>query len=583
MSSDNYFGRRMSQKRSSKTRSPISSSSSSPDAYKEYEPHQHGRYNDACSNYESYETKSTPMFRRRVAPSPPSSRKLTPSPPTYSRRVAPSPPPPFSDYPNSSVRLKASSAGEWSPPPVKRRIAPPPPESFTNQDMHFGPNGNDYNRSYYEPPDKSGYDNDRCNLGSPDRLHHNLPGGMPKRARVEYSQRDLHNYRGPINGSSSNTFHSDTLNPNHEHQFYGRSEMDSTNYTNCRYNRYKSSSPQMDYREPYREPKVRKPPPAPHIPASSKSISESQSITKTESRLAPPLHDSSIINSSQSQNEEGECVSNDDDEEEGELISNEERLKRDSSVQRRQDTFRSQLTFDPNSTASLDEQEQEVGNPISFRHGNNIPPSTTQGDNGIESSVSKKPPLPIHIQKSPLKGSFISSSILTRDENNVYTEVKKDEICLDEPTNCSSTDEKELDEDIENISVENEDEEDLVELENTEENKNEPDKGSLTLEYVKQSPRLMIDSKFLAHLAEMHPVSALNELSHRLNWSTPNFSIAFECGPPMAKMYIFKVLINGQTFQPTIAVDNKKDAKQNVAWYALQEMGFVKSDPANPL
>ena len=93
----------------------------------------------------------------------------------------------------------------------------------------------------------------------------------------------------------------------------------------------------------------------------------------------------------------------------------------------------------------------------------------------------------------------------------------------------------------------------------------------------------MLDSKFLAHLAEMHPVSALNELSHKLNWPTPNFSIAFECGPPMSKMYIFKVLINGQTFQPTIAVDNKKDAKQNVAWFALQEMGFVKSDPANPL
>ena len=93
----------------------------------------------------------------------------------------------------------------------------------------------------------------------------------------------------------------------------------------------------------------------------------------------------------------------------------------------------------------------------------------------------------------------------------------------------------------------------------------------------------MLDSKFLAHLAEMHPVSALNELSHKLNWATPNFSIAFECGPPMSKMYIFKVLINGQSFQPTIAVDNKKDAKQNVAWYALQEMGFVKPDPANPL
>ena len=210
-------------------------------------------------------------------------------------------------------------------------------------------------------------------------------------------------------------------------------------------------------------------------------------------------------------------------------------------------------------------------------------PSTTQIDNQVEPGECKKPALPIHIQKSPLKGSFISSSILTRDENNVYTEVKKSEIGVDEPTNCSSTDEKDFDEDIENISGDNEDEEDLPELEASEEKNSETETESLTLDYVKQSPHLMIDSKFLAHLAEMHPVSALNELSHRLNWSTPNFSIAFECGPPMSKMYIFKVLINGQTFQPTIAVDNKKDAKQNVAWFALQEMGFVKSDPANPL
>jgi hypothetical protein len=32
-----------------------------------------------------------------------------------------------------------------------------------------------------------------------------------------------------------------------------------------------------------------------------------------------------------------------------------------------------------------------------------------------------------------------------------------------------------------------------------------------------------------------------------------------------------------------VAVDNKKDAKANAAWYALQEMGFIQKDLADPL
>ena len=42
-------------------------------------------------------------------------------------------------------------------------------------------------------------------------------------------------------------------------------------------------------------------------------------------------------------------------------------------------------------------------------------------------------------------------------------------------------------------------------------------------------------------------------------------------------------MVNGITYQPTVALDNKKEAKANAAWFALQEMGFVKPDPANPL
>ncbi len=102
----------------------------------------------------------------------------------------------------------------------------------------------------------------------------------------------------------------------------------------------------------------------------------------------------------------------------------------------------------------------------------------------------------------------------------------------------------------------------------------------------------------------MHPTSALHELCTRLEWPAPEMSLAFEFGPPTGKMYIFKVrldlykllrqskilfmisfqaVVNGQSYQPAIAVENKKDAKANCAWFALQEMGFVKKDASNPL
>ena len=51
----------------------------------------------------------------------------------------------------------------------------------------------------------------------------------------------------------------------------------------------------------------------------------------------------------------------------------------------------------------------------------------------------------------------------------------------------------------------------------------------------------IVDKKFLEHLAQMHPTSALHEICQRMEWPTPNMAIAFECGPPMYKMYIFKV------------------------------------------
>ncbi len=51
----------------------------------------------------------------------------------------------------------------------------------------------------------------------------------------------------------------------------------------------------------------------------------------------------------------------------------------------------------------------------------------------------------------------------------------------------------------------------------------------------------LLDRRLCTHLSEMHPTSALHELSTRLDWAPPNMSLAFECGPPLDRRYIFKV------------------------------------------
>merc|ERR1712170_50532 len=84
-------------------------------------------------------------------------------------------------------------------------------------------------------------------------------------------------------------------------------------------------------------------------------------------------------------------------------------------------------------------------------------------------------------------------------------------------------------------------------------------------------------------LSHKHPVSALMELATKRKWGPPNFVQLFECGPPHKKQYIFKVTVNGQEFQPTIASENKKKANSDAATVCLQKMGLLMVDPNNPL
>ena len=56
-----------------------------------------------------------------------------------------------------------------------------------------------------------------------------------------------------------------------------------------------------------------------------------------------------------------------------------------------------------------------------------------------------------------------------------------------------------------------------------------------------------------------------------------------DCGPAHKKQYIFKVVLNGQDFQSTVASDNKKKAKADAAAAALQQLGLLPIDPNIPL
>ena len=57
----------------------------------------------------------------------------------------------------------------------------------------------------------------------------------------------------------------------------------------------------------------------------------------------------------------------------------------------------------------------------------------------------------------------------------------------------------------------------------------------------------------------------------------------FEFSGALFHAIYFQCIVGGMEFQPTIAVDEKKDAKANAAWKVFHELGFLKPDPSNPL
>ncbi|XP_053678120.1 protein Son-like [Anopheles nili] len=71
-----------------------------------------------------------------------------------------------------------------------------------------------------------------------------------------------------------------------------------------------------------------------------------------------------------------------------------------------------------------------------------------------------------------------------------------------------------------------------------------------------------------------HPVSLLAEYATKQKWTIPQYEVVHDTGPVHAKNFIFKVLVNGREYQPTIACNTKKAAKAAAAKLCLQRLGI---------
>ncbi|XP_019849433.1 PREDICTED: protein SON-like isoform X1 [Amphimedon queenslandica] len=75
-----------------------------------------------------------------------------------------------------------------------------------------------------------------------------------------------------------------------------------------------------------------------------------------------------------------------------------------------------------------------------------------------------------------------------------------------------------------------------------------------------------------------HPVCALQELSVKKLWDPPSYEIVSETGPPHMRIFIYKVTVNGDTYQPSCGTSNKKLAKAQAALTCLKSLGLISND-----
>ncbi|VDO31652.1 unnamed protein product [Onchocerca flexuosa] len=79
-----------------------------------------------------------------------------------------------------------------------------------------------------------------------------------------------------------------------------------------------------------------------------------------------------------------------------------------------------------------------------------------------------------------------------------------------------------------------------------------------------------------------HPVSVLMELCSKKRWHAPQFT-CLESGPSNNRRFLWKIVINGVEYQPSVPSTSKKTGKAQACQVVLQSLGLVPRDPSLPV
>uniref|UniRef100_A0A0R3R2N5 G-patch domain-containing protein n=1 Tax=Brugia timori TaxID=42155 RepID=A0A0R3R2N5_9BILA len=83
------------------------------------------------------------------------------------------------------------------------------------------------------------------------------------------------------------------------------------------------------------------------------------------------------------------------------------------------------------------------------------------------------------------------------------------------------------------------------------------------------------------NLAGKHPVSVLMELCSKKRWHAPQFT-CLESGPSNNRRFLWKAVVNGVEYQPSVPSTSKKTGKAQACQVVLQSLGLVPRDPLLP-
>lgn len=74
-----------------------------------------------------------------------------------------------------------------------------------------------------------------------------------------------------------------------------------------------------------------------------------------------------------------------------------------------------------------------------------------------------------------------------------------------------------------------------------------------------------------------HPVSVLMELCTKKKWPAPQFTCR-ETGPSNNRRFLWKAVVNGVEYQPSLPSNTKKTGKAQACQVALQSLGIASKD-----